>query len=159
MLVIKARDAACPWCYKLSAWFDSSSGFVIFRHTDKILDLLMYFGSYNLAPRMGIDSVIMYFAIYWCTEIDWKKTALQHGIFLYNSESGEVYDLEEEIVQANKLFCSASVALTSLTLQVISILYQARVSRVTLESVQRSYDEYRGVGDDPNEASGETGAK
>lgn len=49
----------------------------------------------------------------------------------------------------------ARLTSTPTSLPAIVVSYQIGVMRVILESLQRSYDEYRGVSSDLNEASGE----
>lgn len=53
---------------------------------------------------------------------------------------------------------SASAASTSLYLSAILVLYRDRVLRVSLESVQGDYDEYRGMKAGSDEASREVSA-
>lgn len=61
-------------------------------------------------------------------------------------------------MRTSKPACSASVASTSVNLHATPVLYEERVWQVCLESVQRDYDEYRGVYSDPHDPCRETSA-
>lgn len=153
MFVINARARAFPRYYTLHADFDSLIRAVLFRSSNKILDALRYIGLFKFAPCMGTDPFLTTLVIHRCTDTDWTKKTLLEGFVSYGSNSGEVFDLKEEIAPATKCACCASVAPTSDTLPVIPVVYRAGILRVTLVSMRCSYEEYCDVGGDLNETS------
>lgn len=69
-----------------------------------------------------------------------------------------MFDLEEEVVPTSKRARGACVAPKSVTVPVISVVYLARVSQVTMELERREYDMYHGASVNINETGWETGA-
>lgn len=71
----------------------------------------------------------------------------------YDLETGEILELEEKDVPAGKRTRGANATSTPFHLPAIPVVYQCQVSRASMDSVQRYYDEYDGVYSGFNEAS------
>lgn len=145
MVAINVKNGACHRYYTLNARSDFLNVHVLFRVPDRNLDLLMCFVFYVFALRMDTGTVLTAVAIYPCKEIDKEKTALRNGIVLYYFQRGEMFQLEEGSVLANKRSQTRSTTLTLVSLPKMSIVYHIRLFWVTLESIRRSSDEYYGV--------------
>lgn len=131
---------------------------MLFLLSDKISDALKYCGPYQFALRIGTNAVQIALAIHRWSKMDWTKTTLQDGFESYDFKNADVFYLEEEAVPAVKRARSASVTPLSVNLSAILIVYRSGVTRATLESVRRDYDEYHGVYSGLNETSREAGA-
>lgn len=79
--------------------------------------------------------------IHQCSKIDFTKTALQDEFVSYYFKKGKVFNLEEEVVLLGRSAGEASVTSMSANPLAIFAVYQPAVSRVTLESVNRAYNE------------------
>lgn len=68
-----------------------------------ILDLLKDFGLYQFGLRMGTEPVWSALTIHGCYEIGCMLIALRERFASYYFDSGEVSDLEDEVVPAGSL--------------------------------------------------------
>lgn len=76
----------------------------------------------------------------------------------YYFETGKVFDLEDEVMMADKYARGVGETWTSVRLPTIPVVYRNGTSRVSLECVQRDYDKYRGMQSGRDEASREVDA-
>lgn len=67
--------------------------------------------------------------------------ASQNGLVSYNFESGELFGLHKKILPNSKRTCSAGVALRSVSLPGIPIVYLNVVLWVTLERIRYNSNE------------------
>lgn len=124
MFVVNVREGPTPWHYTLNPRFNNFGEGVLFQFFDQLLDALKYFGLYRFALRVGTDPVRTALAIHQYSEIDWTKIALQDGFVSYDCDSGEVYNLADEVVPAGKRGRGTSVASRYVTLTAIPVVYR-----------------------------------
>lgn len=101
MFVVSSKNVSASWYYTFNPMFDHLNGGVLFRLSDKILDVLMYVGLYRFELSLGTDPVRIALAAHRCSDLGWMNTALQDGFVLYDFESDNVFRSEEEVVPAS----------------------------------------------------------
>lgn len=75
VFVFDGRDVASLCYYTLNLHFDSLSGSIQSRLSDKVLEALNYFRLYKLSLQMRTDPDVNAMAFTCCGEVHWRRTA------------------------------------------------------------------------------------
>lgn len=141
MLIVNAKDGACPSYYTRNLWFNDASDELSFCFSWKLLYALTCFGPYKCSVRNNrLDVDIL--GSKTIADVYGDNAATKNGFYGHEFETAVAVWVEEESVQLRKRAGAGESSTTTSVFAAVFVIFLVGWERVDINSVSHEYEEY-----------------